>query len=142
MPATAWDSSCSAWFLVFSHWLMPDYSFSHRSCSLSGWQCLVALLCSARFTFSVRLLEISAFLWPAISPALCYLAPLIRHLDPSTHMDDNPRRLDILHDQLEAGSNERSTIRTHSAGGPRILGFQNAFERCRDGAIHRTCQTL
>src|ERR1700693_2169260 len=37
--------------------------------------------------------------------------------------------------------NERATTRSHSASGPRILGFQNAFERCRDGAIHRTCQT-
>src|SRR5271166_6521905 len=52
MPATAWDLFCSAWFSVFSHWLTANSSFSHRSCSLSGWQCLLVLLCSARFIFS------------------------------------------------------------------------------------------
>src|SRR5271169_6061557 len=75
MPATAWDLFCSAWFSVFSHWLMANSSFSHRSCSLSGWQCLVVLLCSARFIFSVCLSQVSAFLWPAMSPALRYRGP-------------------------------------------------------------------
>ena len=36
---------------VFSHWPVANSSFSHRCCSLSGWQCLVVLLCSARFIF-------------------------------------------------------------------------------------------
>src|SRR5271165_7033056 len=75
MPATAWDLFCSAWFSVFSHWLTANSSFSHRSCSLSGWQCLVVLLCSARFIFSVGLSKASAFLWPAMSPALRYRGP-------------------------------------------------------------------
>src|SRR5271157_5026282 len=70
MPATAWDLFCSAWFSVISHWPMTNSSFSHRSCSLSGWQCLVVLLCSARFIGSVRPSQGSAFLWLAISPAL------------------------------------------------------------------------
>ncbi len=61
MPATAWDLFCSAWFSVFSHWLMANSSFSHRSCSLSGWLCLVVLLCSARFIFSVCLSQASDF---------------------------------------------------------------------------------
>jgi hypothetical protein len=55
MPATAWDLFCSAWFSVFSHWLTANSSFSHRFCSLSGWQCLVVLLCSASFIFSMCL---------------------------------------------------------------------------------------
>ena len=59
----AWDLFCSAWFSVFSRWPTANCSFSHRSCSLSGWQCLVALLCSARFIFSVRHSRASAFLW-------------------------------------------------------------------------------
>ena len=45
---------------VFSHWLTANSSFSHRSCSLSGWQCLLVLLCSARVIFSVRLSQASA----------------------------------------------------------------------------------
>src|SRR6266852_4217855 len=40
-----------------------------------GWQCLVVLLCSARSIFSVRLSQASAFLWPAMSPALRYRGP-------------------------------------------------------------------
>src|ERR1700761_3676009 len=72
MPATAWDSSCSAWSSVFSHWLMANYSSIHPSCWLSGWQCLVASLCSASFIFLVGLSEASAFPWPAMSPALRY----------------------------------------------------------------------
>src|SRR5260370_35071647 len=55
--------------------LTADSSFSHRSCSLSGWQCLVVLLCSARFIFPVCLSQASAFLWPAMSPALRYRGP-------------------------------------------------------------------
>src|ERR1035438_8911819 len=70
MPATAWDSFCSAWFSVFSHWVTTNSFFSPRSCSLLDWQCLVVLLCSARFIFSVCLSQASAFLWPAMSPAL------------------------------------------------------------------------
>jgi hypothetical protein len=46
---------CSAWFSDFSHWLMANSSFSHRFCSLSGWQCLLVFLCSAWFIFLVRL---------------------------------------------------------------------------------------
>jgi hypothetical protein len=46
-----------------------------RACSLSGWQCLVVLLCSARFSFSGCLSQASAFLWPSIWPALRYLGP-------------------------------------------------------------------
>src|SRR5215471_6854189 len=72
MPATAWDLFCSAWFSVFSHWLTANSSFSRRSCSLLGWQCLVVLLCSPRSIFSVHLSETSAFLWPVMSPALRY----------------------------------------------------------------------
>jgi hypothetical protein len=75
MPATAWDLFCSAWFSVISHWLTANSSFGHRSCSLSGWQCLVVLLCSARFIFSVCLSQASAFLWPAMWPALRYRGP-------------------------------------------------------------------
>ena len=70
MPATAWDLFCSAWFSVISHWLRARSSFGRRSCSLSGWQCLVLLLCSARFIFSVCPSQPSAFLWPAMSLAL------------------------------------------------------------------------
>jgi hypothetical protein len=65
----------SAWFSVFSHWLTANSSSSHRSCSLSGWQCLLVLLCSASFIFSVCLSQASAFLWPAMSPALRYRGP-------------------------------------------------------------------
>lgn len=75
MPATAWDLFCSAWFSVISHWLTANSSFGHRSCSLSGWQCSVVLLCSARFIFSVCLSQASAFLWPAMWPALRYRGP-------------------------------------------------------------------
>src|SRR5215468_3942839 len=75
MPATAWDLFCSAWFSVFSHWLMANFSFSHRSCSLSGWQCLVVLLCSARFIFLAGLSQASVFPWPAMWPALRYRGP-------------------------------------------------------------------
>jgi len=75
MPAIALDLFCSAWFSVISHWLTVNSSFSHRSCSLSGWQCLVVWLCSARSIFSVCLSRASAFLWPAISPALRYRGP-------------------------------------------------------------------
>src|SRR5215813_13408539 len=39
----------------FLAWLMANSSFGHRSCSLSGCQCLAVLLCSARFIFSVGL---------------------------------------------------------------------------------------
>jgi hypothetical protein len=66
---------CSAWFSVFSHWLTTNFFFSHHSSSLSGWQCLVVLLCSARLIFSVRPSQVSAFLWRAISPALRYRGP-------------------------------------------------------------------
>ena len=75
MPATAWDLFCSAWFSVFSHWLTANSSFSHRFCWWLGWQCLVVLLCSARFISSVRLLRASAFLWLAMWPALRYRGP-------------------------------------------------------------------
>ena len=52
MPATtAWDLFCSAWFSVISHWLTANSFFSRRFCSLSGWQCLSVLLCSASFIF-------------------------------------------------------------------------------------------
>ncbi len=50
-------------FDAFSHWLTTNFFFSHRSCSLSDWQCWVVLLCSARL--SVRLSKVSAFLWLA-----------------------------------------------------------------------------
>jgi len=66
---------CSAWFSVFSHWPMANSSFSHRCCSLSGWQCLVVLLCSARSIGSVRLSQAPALLWPAMWPALRYRGP-------------------------------------------------------------------
>src|SRR5438552_6255066 len=75
MPATAWGPCCSAWFLAFSHWLTASSFFGHRSCSLSGWQCLAVLSCSARCIGSVRLSRASAFLWPAMSPALRYRGP-------------------------------------------------------------------
>jgi hypothetical protein len=75
MPATAWDLFCSARFLVISHWLTANSSFGHRSCSLSGWQYLVVLLCSARFIFSACLSQASAFLWPAMWLALRYRGP-------------------------------------------------------------------
>src|SRR5437867_6305646 len=75
MPATAWGPCCSAWFLAFSHWLTASFFFGHRSCSLSGWQCLAVLSCSARCIGSVRLSRASAFLWPAMSPALRYRGP-------------------------------------------------------------------
>jgi hypothetical protein len=55
--------------------ITANSSFSHRSWSLSVWQCLVVLLCSARFTFSVCLSQASAFPWPAMSPALRYRGP-------------------------------------------------------------------
>ena len=75
MPATAWDLFYSGWFSATSHWLMANSSFSHHSCSLSGWQCLVVLLCSARSIFSVCLSQASVFLWPATSPAWRYRGP-------------------------------------------------------------------
>jgi len=75
MRATAWDLFCSAWFSVISHWLTVNSSFGHRSCSLSGWHCLVVLLCSARFIFLVGPSQASAFLWPAMWQALGYLGP-------------------------------------------------------------------
>jgi hypothetical protein len=37
-----------------------------------GLAMLVVLLCSASFIFSARLSQASAFLWPAMSPALRY----------------------------------------------------------------------
>ena len=74
-PATAWHLFCSGWFSVFSRWLTANSSFSHRSGSLSGWQRLEVLSCSARFIFSVCLSQASAFLWPAMSQVLRYRGP-------------------------------------------------------------------
>jgi hypothetical protein len=71
MPATAWDLFCSAWFSVFSRWLTAKFSFTRRSCWLSGWSCSEASLCSARCISSALLSWASAFLSPAMSPALC-----------------------------------------------------------------------
>src|SRR5258708_4757447 len=92
MPATAWDLFCSAWFSVFSHWPTANSSFGHRSCSLSGWQCLVVLLCSARSIFLVGLSQASAFLWPAMWPALRYRAPNNALLMPNSNMEMRDRR--------------------------------------------------
>jgi hypothetical protein len=58
--------------LVFGYLALAHGQLLFRSPFLLvvGWQCLVVLLCSARFTFSVGLSEASAFLWPAMWPAL------------------------------------------------------------------------
>ena len=73
------------WFSVISHWLTTNFSFSHCSCLLSGWECLVELLCSPRFIGSVHLSQASAFLWPAMSPALRSRGPNNALLTKSDH---------------------------------------------------------
>src|ERR1700751_3250957 len=82
MPATAWDLFCSAWFSVISHWLTANSFFSRRFCSLSVWQCLSVLLCSASFIFFARHLSASASLWPALLPVLLYRGPNHAASDP------------------------------------------------------------
>ena len=98
MPAIAWDLFCSAWFSVISHWLTTNFSFSHCSCFLSGWQCLVVLWCSPRFIGSVHLSQASAFPWPAMSPASCCPGPneCAPHVNQTSANFDGLHRLDWL----------------------------------------------
>jgi hypothetical protein len=59
-------------FLALAH---DQLLFQSPFLLVVGLAILVVLFCSARFIFSVRLSQASAFLWLAISPALRYRGP-------------------------------------------------------------------
>ena len=61
---------CSAWSLAFSRWLTANSYFSYCSCSLSGWNALVALSQG----WNQRAFHISISL-VCLSWTLCYRGP-------------------------------------------------------------------